>query len=186
MAAAHFFSRIYDRRFVPTAQKTFGADRHGDDREPGRLGSARQRYPRRALRERRRAGASTGSTGTSGSCRRQCATRFWCWPRRGAGRRASWFRGGPRRARETPFTSAVSRTSSATARTRRARSNSKARTPNYWVKKAAEFRRSSKWATTRGSIAPSDRLRSCGRPWRRPFIMPGTAGLFRSGSSSTR
>ena len=54
--------------------------RHGHDREAGRHRRARQHHDARC-----RPATATPSPGTSGSCRRRCATRSWCWRRRRAG-----------------------------------------------------------------------------------------------------
>ncbi len=98
--------------------------RHGDDREAGRLGRARQhhgrapaerRRPRRRVRDRR---------ATSGSAPRRCATPSWCSRRPTAAFPASCFRASCPTAPATASTSSASRTSSATAPTRPARSSS--------------------------------------------------------------
>ncbi len=60
-------------------------DRHGDDREAGRLGRARQYDARDSRRRRGSRARLTNSSATSSSSRRRCATRFSCWPRRRAG-----------------------------------------------------------------------------------------------------
>ena len=54
--------------------------RHGHDREAGRHRRARQHDARGRGRRGLRA-----SPATNGSCRRRCATPFWCWRRRRAG-----------------------------------------------------------------------------------------------------
>ena len=76
-------------------------DRHGDDREAGRLRRARQHDAR--LPAGRAAGPArpTNSSATSTSSRRRCAMPSWCWRRRRAGCRASCCRAGGPTARRT-------------------------------------------------------------------------------------
>ena len=60
-------------------------DRHGDDREAGRLGRARQYDARHSHRRRGGAASPTNSSATNTSSRRRCATPSSCSPRRRAG-----------------------------------------------------------------------------------------------------
>ena len=100
------------------------AVRHGDDREAGRLRRARQHH----ARAEPAATAGTSSPATSGSARRRCATSSSCSRRPPSG--VACFalpRVLPDGARNAASSSSGSRTSSATARTPRARSSSAAR-----------------------------------------------------------
>ena len=63
--------------------------RHGHDGEAGRHRRARQHHHGGAGRQRRAGRRISRSPGTSGSCRRRCATPSWCWRRRRAGSPAS-------------------------------------------------------------------------------------------------
>ena len=63
--------------------------RHGHDGEAGRHRRARQHHHGRADRQRRARRRVPASPGTSGSCRRPCATPSWCWRRRRAASPAS-------------------------------------------------------------------------------------------------
>ena len=74
-------STAYDERFLPFDQKTAGHHGHGHDREAGRLGRAQQHHARRRPTARTGGAGATASPATSGSSRRRCATRSWCWPR---------------------------------------------------------------------------------------------------------
>ena len=137
--------------------------RHGDDREAGRLGRARQHDGRRAAERRRARAPSTSSPATSGSSRPRCATRSSSSPRPRAGSPASSCRASPRTASATRSRSSASRTSSATARTPPARSSSAAPGRGWSARRAAACRRSSRWSTTPASTARSARPPGCAR-----------------------
>ena len=72
------------RKLPAVVGKGLDHARHGHDRETGRHRRAREYHDRACLRAR-----ATPSPGTSGSCRRRCATPSWCWHRRRAGSPAS-------------------------------------------------------------------------------------------------
>ena len=65
----------YDPRSMPARRQDRQHDRHGHDREAGRLRRAREHHARRRRAPTART-AATSSSATSGSSRRRCATRF--------------------------------------------------------------------------------------------------------------
>ena len=81
-------SRDYDKSFKPAQRQARRHHRHGHDREAGRHRRARQLHHARCRPAPADPARNTSSPGTSGSCRRPCATRSWCWRRRRAGCRA--------------------------------------------------------------------------------------------------
>ena len=82
-------SRDYDKSFKPAAAKRGVTIGMGMTEKQGGT-DVRANTTTADAGGRRRAGrANTSSPGTSGSCRRRCATPSWCWRRRRAGSRAS-------------------------------------------------------------------------------------------------
>ena len=65
----------------PRRREGLGDRGHGDDREAGRLGRAREHDLRAPAERRRRRAPSTSSPATSGSARRRCPTSSSCSPR---------------------------------------------------------------------------------------------------------
>ena len=75
----NILSRHYDPRFRPWSEKTGITLGMGMTEKQGGTDVRANTTPRRAH------GDAYASPATSGSCRRRCATPFWCWRRRRAG-----------------------------------------------------------------------------------------------------
>ena len=149
----------HDPRDLPFAQKGRRHDRHGHDREAGRLGCARQHHA---------GSAPIGNneylvTGHNGFFRRRCAMRIWCWRKRQTACRAFSCRAGGRMAARTdadpaPEEKVGNRSNSSSE------SSSAMPGASCSAKRAEACRPSSKWPPTPASIAVSAPVAACARP----------------------
>ncbi len=113
-------SRAYDRRFLPWWEKGITLGMGMTEKQGGTDVRANHHASRRRSGERR-----TASPGTSGSCRRRCATRSWCCAQAPGGLTVFLHAALPAgRLRERRCGCSASRTSSATAPTHRPKSSS--------------------------------------------------------------
>ena len=163
--AAEWLPRIFSRQFTtgafsPQRRKTSALIGMAMTENQG--GSDLRANVSRAefYASRRARGGSTGLTDISGSCLRRCAMRFWCSPKQSAGPTCflvpRWTPEGD--AQHDSYSPSQGQARQSLECLERGGVRRHARR-TIWARKAAEFRPSSRWETSRGSIAPSDRQR---------------------------
>ena len=138
-------ARVYDPRNVPAEREAGPDHRHGDDREAGRLGRARQYDARHSRSAPRDGGRLTNSSATSSSSRRRCATPSSCSRRRRAACPVFSSRAGAPTGPRTRCRSSGSSARWAMSPTPRARRSCAARSAGWSARRAGASRRSSRW-----------------------------------------